>query len=59
MSRNISQEMLARRIATHRTVLTRLEGGHSINLPTLLRAALALDLEIDQIVVRVRDRGAR
>jgi len=59
MRRQISQEVLARRLAMHRTVLTRVEGGHFLNLAILLRAALALDLEIDQIFVRVHDRRSR
>lgn len=54
--RNVSQEVLARSLAMHRTVLTRVEGGHFTNITIPLRAALALDLEIDQILVRVRDR---
>jgi len=59
MRRQISQEVLARRLAMHRTVLTRVEGGHFLNLAILFRAAHALDLEIDQIFVRVRDRRSR
>ena len=56
MRRHISQEALARRLAMDRTALTRVEGGRFMNLAILLRAALALDLEIDQIFVRVHDR---
>jgi DNA-binding XRE family transcriptional regulator len=54
--RQISQEVLAGRIAMHRTVVTRAEGGRFLNLAIMLRAARALDLEIDEIFVRVRDR---
>ena len=57
--RQISQEVLARRMSMHRTVVTRVEGGHFLNLALLLRAAVALDLEIDQIFVRVRDHRSR
>ncbi len=59
MRRQISQEVLAFRMGMHRTVVTKVEGGHFLNLAILLRAALALDLEIDQIFVRVRDRRSR
>ena len=59
LRRHISQEALARSLAIDRTVLTRAEGGRFMNLAILLRAALALDLEIDQVFVRVRDRRAR
>lgn len=57
--RKISQEVLARRMGVHRTLVTRAEGGHFLNLAIMLRAALALDLEIDQIFVRVRERRPR
>lgn len=57
MRRHISQEVLGRRLAVHRTGVSKLEGGHFLNLAILLRAAL--DLEIDQIYVRVRDRRPR
>lgn len=56
MRRQVSQEVLGNRLAMHRTVVTRAEGGRFLNLAILLKAALALDLEIDQILVRVRDR---
>jgi len=54
--RHISQGVLARQVGVHRTAITRAEGGHASNLALLFRAASALDLEIDQIIVRVRDR---
>lgn len=56
MRRKISQEVLANRIAVHRTRVTRAEGGNSLSLSFLLRAVLAMDLDIDRIFVRVRDR---
>ena len=56
MRRHISQGVLARQIGVHRTAITRAEGGQISNLALLFRAASALDLEIDQIIVRVRDR---
>ncbi len=56
MRRHLSQEVLARRIGILRTAVTRAEGGGTLNLEILFRAALALDLEIDRIFVRVRDR---
>lgn len=59
MRRHVSQEVLACRMAMHRTVITKAEGGHFQNLSLLLQAAAALDLEIDQVFVRVRDRGSR
>jgi hypothetical protein len=59
LRRKISQEMLGRRLAMHRTVVSRFEGGRCMNLAILFRAALALDLEIDEVFVRVRDRRSR
>ena len=56
LRRKISQEVLGQRLAMHRTVVSRFEGGRSMNLAILFRAALALDLEIDEVFVRVRDR---
>jgi hypothetical protein len=35
------------------------EQGHSANLTMLFKAALAMDLEIDRIFLRVRDRRSR
>lgn len=55
LRRQISQEVLGQRLAMHRTVISRFEGGRCTNLATLFRAMLALDLEIDEIFVRVRD----
>ncbi len=57
--RHISQAVLARQIGVHRTAITRAEGGQISNLALLFRAASTLDLEIDQIIVRVRDRQPR
>ena len=59
LKRHISQEELSHRLEIHRTVVTRMEGGHFLNLSILFRAAHALDLEIDEIFVRVRDRRSR
>lgn len=59
LRRHVSQEELAGRMAMHRTVITKVEGGHFQNLAILLQAAAALDLEIDQVFVRVRDRRSR
>ena len=56
LRRKISQDVLASRVATHRTQVCRAEQGYSSNLTMLLKAALAMDLEIDRIFVRVRDR---
>jgi transcriptional regulator with XRE-family HTH domain len=56
LRRKISQHVLASRVATHRTQVCRAEHGYSSNLTMLLKAALAMDLEIDRIFVRVRDR---
>lgn len=52
----VSQGALALRIGLHRTAITRAERGQIMNLALLFKAASALDLEIDQIIVRVRDR---
>ncbi|MFP5237667.1 MAG: helix-turn-helix domain-containing protein [Acidobacteriota bacterium] len=59
MRRHLSQEVLARRLSMDRTVLTRVEGGRFTNLAIVFRVALALDLEIDEVFVRVRDRRSR
>jgi ribosome-binding protein aMBF1 (putative translation factor) len=59
MRRHISQQVLSKRLAVHRTVLSRVKCGHVLNLAILLRAAVALDLDIDQIFVRVRDCRSR
>jgi DNA-binding XRE family transcriptional regulator len=59
LRRHISQEVLGRRLGIHRTVLSRVEGGRCMNLAILFRAAHALDLEIDEVFVRVRDRRSR
>lgn len=59
LRRKISQHVLAGRVAMHRTQICRAEQGHSANLTILLKAALAMDLEIDRILVRVRDRRFR
>ena len=54
--RQVSQGVLARQVGVHRTAITRAEGGQLLNLELLFRAASALDLEIDQLIVRVHDR---
>lgn len=59
LRRHISQEVLGSRMGMHRTVLSRFESGRCTNLAILFRAALALDLEIDEVFVRVRDRRSR
>ncbi len=59
MKRHVSQQVLSKRLAVHRTVLSRSECGRVLNLAILLRAAVALDLDIDQIFVRVRDCRSR
>jgi DNA-binding XRE family transcriptional regulator len=59
LRRHISQEVLGRRMGMRRTVLSRFEGGRCMNLAILFRAARALDLEIDEVFVRVRDRRSR
>ena len=59
LRRHISQELLGRRLGMHRTVVSRLEGGRSMNLAILFQAAQALDLEIDEVFVRIRDRRSR
>jgi DNA-binding XRE family transcriptional regulator len=56
LRRKMSQYDLARRVAVHRTQVCRAELGYSANLTLLFKAALAMDLEIDRIFVRVRDR---
>lgn len=56
LRRKMSQHVLAGRVAMHRTQVCRAEHGYSANLTMLLKAALAMDLEIDRIFVRVRDR---
>ena len=57
LRRHVSQEVLSRRMVIHRTVLSRFEAGRCMNLAILFRAAQALDLEIDEVFVRVRDRN--
>jgi DNA-binding XRE family transcriptional regulator len=59
MRRHISQQVLSERLAIHRTLLSRAECGRVLNLEILFRAAVALDLDIDQIFVRVRDCRSR
>ena len=59
LRRHMSQEVLGCRLGVHRTVLSRLEGGRCMNLAIVFRAAHALDLEIDEVFVRVRDRRSR
>jgi hypothetical protein len=59
LRRHISQEVLGRLMGMHRAVLSRFKGGHCTNLAILFRAALALDLEIDEVFVCVRDRRSR
>jgi ribosome-binding protein aMBF1 (putative translation factor) len=59
LRRHLSQEVLSRRMVIHRTVLSRFEAGRCTNIAILFRAALALDLEIDEVFVRVRDRRSR
>ena len=59
LRRKISQYVLASRVAIHRTQVCRAEHGYSANLTMLFKAALAMDLEIDRIFVRVRDRQIR
>lgn len=59
LRRKLSQHVLAGRVAAHRTQVCRAEQGHSANLTMLFKAALAMDLEIDRIFVRVRDRQSR
>jgi DNA-binding XRE family transcriptional regulator len=54
--RHISQGALARHIGVHRTAITRAEGGQISNMALLFRTASAMDLEIDQIIIRIRDR---
>jgi DNA-binding XRE family transcriptional regulator len=56
LRRKLSQQVLADRVAMHRTQVCRAEQGYSANLTMLFKAALAMDLEIDRIFVRVRDR---
>lgn len=59
LRRHLSQEVLSRRMGMHRTVLSRFEAGRCMNIAILFRAALALDLQIDEVFVRVRDRRSR
>ena len=59
LRRHVSQEVLGRRLGIHRSVLSRFERGRCMNLAILFQAAQALDLEIDEVFVRVRDRRSR
>ena len=59
LRRKLSQQALAGKIAVHRTQVCRAEQGYSANLTMLFKAALAMDLEIDRIFVRVHDRHSR
>lgn len=59
LRRKLTQQALAGRIAVHRTQVCRAEQGYTPNLTMLFKAALAMDLEIDRIFVRVRDRHSR